>query len=112
MVKLYPFLMPLASCESIKQALVEVGRVAPVQLPARLERRPAKPTVGKAELYESCAVFKVRIDAAATDSLATMRECRKLGIAIAAMIRMIATTINSSMRENPVVFRIASPYPG
>jgi hypothetical protein len=63
-------------------------------------------------LYEICAVFKLRIAATAADSLAAMRECRKLGIAIAAMIRMMATTINSSIRENPVVLlflRIASP---
>jgi len=34
-------------------------------------------------------------------SLAAMRELRKLGIAIAAIMRMMATTINNSIRENP-----------
>jgi hypothetical protein len=33
-----------------------------------------------------------------------MRERSKLGIAIAAMIRMIATTINSSISEKPFCF--------
>src|SRR5882724_1919568 len=40
--------------------------------------------------------------ATAEASLADMRELRKLGMAIAAMIKIIATTIRSSMSENPV----------
>jgi hypothetical protein len=59
-------------------------------------------------LYEICAEFKVRSEATADDSLAAMRERRKLGTATAAMIRMMATTINSSMSENPLLVRIAS----
>src|SRR5260370_26548756 len=39
--------------------------------------------------------------ATAEASLADMREARKLGMAIAAMIKMIATTIRSSISENP-----------
>jgi hypothetical protein len=34
-------------------------------------------------------------------SLADIRELIRFGIAMAAMIRIIATTIRSSMRENP-----------
>ena len=34
-----------------------------------------------------------------------MRARNRLGIAIDAIIRMIATTINSSMSENPLCFR-------
>src|SRR5580658_6590804 len=34
-------------------------------------------------------------------SLAAIRDRRRFGIAIAAMIRMMATTINNSMREKP-----------
>ena len=49
------------------------------------------------------------IHISAADSFAAIRERRKLGTAIAAIIRMIATTINNSMREKPFVFRIASP---
>jgi hypothetical protein len=60
-------------------------------------------------LYEICAEFKVRIDAAAADSLAAIRERRKLGTATAAMIRMMATTTSTSIRENPLALRIASP---
>ncbi len=39
----------------------------------------------------------VRMEATADDSLAAMRARSKFGIAIAAMIRMIATTISSSI---------------
>src|SRR6266849_10710224 len=44
----------------------------------------------------------VRRLAAAEVSLANIRDLRKFGIAIAAMMRMIATTTNNSMRENPI----------
>jgi hypothetical protein len=46
-------------------------------------------------------VLTVRTAAAAAASFAAIRECMKLGTAIAAMISMIATTISSSMSENP-----------
>src|SRR4029077_17669082 len=49
----------------------------------------------------------VRTDATADDSLAAMRARSKFGIAIAAMIRMIATTISSSISEKPFCFRIS-----
>src|SRR5580704_13418749 len=49
----------------------------------------------------------VRIEATADDSLAAMRARSKFGIAIAAMIRMIATTISSSISEKPFCFRIS-----
>jgi hypothetical protein len=42
----------------------------------------------------------VLMAATAEASLADMREFRKLGMAIAAMIKIIATTIRSSMSEN------------
>jgi hypothetical protein len=41
--------------------------------------------------------------AAAEDSLAAILARSRLGIAMAAMIRMIATTINSSISEKPFV---------
>jgi hypothetical protein len=47
------------------------------------------------------AVVMVRTVTAAAASLAAMREFRRLGMAIAAMIRMMATTTNNSIRENP-----------
>lgn len=43
---LYPLLVPPASVESIKHADVEVGTVVPVQVPPKVERLLAKPTVG------------------------------------------------------------------
>src|SRR5947208_16546193 len=43
----------------------------------------------------------VRSEDTAEDSFAKILERSKFGIAMAAMIKMIATTIRSSMRENP-----------
>src|SRR5277367_1071065 len=48
----------------------------------------------------------VRSPAAADESLAAMRARIKLGIAIAAMIRMIATTISSSISEKPLALSL------
>jgi hypothetical protein len=52
--------------------------------------------------YVVVLVVRVRIMEALADSLADMRERSRLGIAIAAIISMIATTIKSSISENPV----------
>jgi hypothetical protein len=41
----------------------------------------------------------------AEDSFAAIFARRRFGIAIAAMMRMIATTIRSSIRENPFASR-------
>src|ERR1700722_17879590 len=43
----------------------------------------------------------VRKEPTADDSLAAMRARSKFGMAIAAMIKMIATTINNSINEKP-----------
>jgi len=43
----------------------------------------------------------VRMEPTAEASLAAMRERSRLGMAMAEMIRMMATTIRSSMREKP-----------
>src|ERR1700722_3194905 len=49
-----------------------------------------------------------RSEAAADESLAAIRARIRLGIAIAAMIRMMATTISSSISEKPFCcFRIS-----
>src|SRR5579871_4003077 len=50
------------------------------------------------------AVFNVRIEPTADASLAAMRERSKFGIAMAAMIKMIATTISNSINEKPFCF--------
>src|ERR1700687_6125247 len=49
----------------------------------------------------------VRSPAAADESLAAILARIKFGIAIAAMIRMIATTISSSISEKPFCLRIS-----
>src|SRR5438067_3297143 len=46
----------------------------------------------------------VRMEATADDSLAEILERNRLGMAMAAMIRMIATTINNSIRLKPRCF--------
>src|SRR6266705_1339039 len=46
----------------------------------------------------------VRTAPAAEDSFAAILALSKFGIAIAAMIRMIATTISNSIREKPFCF--------
>jgi hypothetical protein len=43
----------------------------------------------------------VRVLATAEDSLAAILERTRLGMAMAAMINMMATTISNSIRENP-----------
>src|SRR5262249_4541737 len=48
----------------------------------------------------------VRMVLAADDSLAAMRARSRFGIAIAAMIKMIATTISNSISDKPFCFRI------
>src|SRR5215469_753029 len=53
----------------------------------------------------------VRIPLAADDSFAAIRARSRFGIAIAAMIKMIATTINSSISENPLCLRICFMSP-
>src|SRR5579862_2708907 len=53
-------------------------------------------------------VFNVRKEATADASLAAIFERSRFGIAIAAMIKMIATTISNSISEKPfcLVFRM------
>src|SRR5579859_6581276 len=46
----------------------------------------------------------VRTDPTADASLAAIRERSRFGIAIAAIIRMIATTISNSINEKPFCF--------
>jgi hypothetical protein len=47
------------------------------------------------------AVLNVRREPTAEAWFAAMRERSRFGMAIAAMIKMIATTISSSINENP-----------
>src|ERR1700693_2577173 len=49
----------------------------------------------------------VRSELTADDSLAAMRARSRFGMAIAAIIRIIATTISNSISEKPFCFRIS-----
>src|SRR6516225_3807211 len=60
-----------------------------------------KPTLGYVVAKLTSAVLIVRSEPAAEDSLADILARIKFGIAMAAMIRMIATTISNSIREKP-----------
>jgi fructose-specific phosphotransferase system IIC component len=64
---------------------------------------------GKEVLYVTIAVLMVRTDPTAEDSFAAMRERMRFGIAMAAMIKMIATTISNSISEKPFCFFMRSP---
>src|SRR5882762_3654071 len=57
----------------------------------------------------TAAVLITRREATAEASLARRRDLRKLGTAIAAMIRITVTTRSSSIRENPLWLRMRSP---
>ena len=52
-------------------------------------------------------MLMVRSELTADASLAAMRARSKFGMAIAAMIKMIATTISNSISEKPFCFRIS-----
>src|ERR1700687_328930 len=54
----------------------------------------------------------MRREATAEASLARRRDLRKLGTAIDATIKITATTRSSSIRENPLWFRINPPQVG
>ena len=55
------------------------------------------------------AVLTVRTEPTAEASLAAIRDRRRFGIAIAAMINIIATTISNSISENPRFYFDALP---
>src|SRR5450631_2273030 len=63
---------------------------------------------GKPAKYAISADVILRTLAAADDSLAAILARSRFGIAIAAINRMIATTISSSINENPFCFRISA----
>src|SRR2546422_3263839 len=58
------------------------------------------------------AVFRDRNEPTAEASFAAIFERSKLGMAIAAMIKMIATTIKSSINEKPFCFLRITSSPG
>src|ERR1700680_1880663 len=57
------------------------------------------------------AVFNVRSEPTAEAWLAAIFDRNRFGMAMAAIIRMIATTIKSSIKEKPFfLFRMISPW--
>src|SRR6266496_5307896 len=55
------------------------------------------------------ALLMARTEPTAEDSLAEIRARRRLGMAMDAMIRMMATTISNSINEKPFCLRIVTP---
>jgi hypothetical protein len=92
---------------SIKQAVTEVATVQGEAPPSSV--MASEYPTPQLEEYVTSAVPIVRTEPTAEDSLAAIFERSKLGMAIAAMIRMIATTIKSSIREKPFCFFMLSP---
>src|SRR6185437_1018744 len=99
---------PHARWPSTKQEVAEVTVVGSVQSaegPSSVNV-VAYPTAGKLVEYVTSAVFSVRMVLAAAESAADIFDRSRFGIAMAAMIKMIATTIRSSMSEKPFCLRI------
>jgi hypothetical protein len=100
----YPLFTPTVDrTSSIRQALPDVALVQGAA-PPRLASAVAKPTFGYVVEYVTSAVLMVRREPTADASFAAIRDRRRFGMAMAAMIRMIATTISNSIREKPFCF--------
>src|SRR5580693_3102754 len=84
---------------SIKQAVVEVAPAAVAQVAAAPPRfvSAVKPTDGYVVAKVTSAVLIVRREPTAEDSFAAIRDRRRFGMAMAAMI-------SNSIRENPFCF--------
>src|SRR5258707_15723712 len=84
----------------MRQALAAVA-FAQGAAPPRLVSNGAKPAAGYVVENVTSAVLIVRREPTAEASFAAIRDRSRFGMAIAAMIRMIATTISNSIREKP-----------
>src|SRR5581483_9283164 len=85
----------------VLDGVVQVGDDGP-----RVAKFAAYPAAGYEVEYSMLAVTIVRTEAAAEDSLAAILARNRFGIAIATMIRMIATTISNSINKKPFCLRI------
>src|SRR5579885_1878752 len=85
----------------VLDGVVQVGADGP-----RAAKFAAYPAAGYEVEYSMLAVTMERTEAAAEDSLAAILARSRFGMAIAAMIKMIATTISSSINEKPFCLRI------
>jgi hypothetical protein len=103
----YPAFVPLLKAGSRIQAEAEVATHGEA-IPPRLVKSTAYP-VPQVEAYVVSAVVIVRIPLTADASFAAIFERSKLGTAMAAMIKIIATTISNSISEKPRCLFIKSP---
>ena len=103
----YPAFVPLASTGSSRQAFVED---VPAHVVPPIDASVAgNPKLEYVEVYVTAAVLIARVDPTADASLAAILLLRKFGMAIAAIIRMIETTISNSIKLNPFRFSIWCP---
>ena len=101
-LKVYPLFVPADNTWSSKQDAAEVAVQGAA--PPNAASEAGKPSFGYVEEYVTAEVLIVRIEPTADASLAAIRDLRRLGIAMAAMIKIIATTISNSISEKPFGF--------
>src|SRR5258707_222599 len=89
--------------------LVVAAIAIPNLLRSRMAANETSAVASLRTVNTTSEVFTVRNEATAEVSFAAMRERRRLGIAIAATTRMMATTISSSMREKPLCRALMVP---
>src|SRR6202043_601865 len=97
-----PFCARLSSMRQAVAMLTAHGAAPPRG--ARVAGKPIEEYVLK---YAASATLMEWMEAAAEESFAAMRARIRFGIAMAAMISMIATTIRSSISEKPFCLRMA-----
>jgi hypothetical protein len=88
--------------QSSRPALAEVG--FPLVGAPSLDKLSAKPTSGYVSEYVIWALLIARTEEIAEASFADIRDFSMFGIAMAAITKMIATTMSSSISENPRCF--------
>jgi hypothetical protein len=104
-VKKYPLLavaavLAFANRSSTRHAEAAVA-MAQGAAPPSDTRVGLNPWLEYAVKYDTSAVLMLRSELTPEASFAAILERMKFGIAIAAMIKIIATTINNSIREKP-----------
>src|SRR5579864_3306728 len=87
---------------TLSRMFFPLAQMAPVFSSTRVAEYPM---FGQVAAYVVSPVSIVRADSAADASFADIFDLIRLGMAIAAMIRIIATTISNSISENPCCWR-------
>src|SRR5882757_5738314 len=86
---------------TLSRIFLPLAQSAPVFNSTRVAEYPM---LGQVAAYVVSPVSIVRADCAVAASFAVIFDLSKFGMAMAAMIRMIATTISNSIREKPFCF--------